>query len=207
MALDDLYVLDLKQMFEGQDIHNIFSYQRTDEGSAIDLNDAFVEDMLPLINDMQHEDIINVSLNTINLGNLGDNGFLVLTGAGVLTGSDMLPLHDAVNFTLKPTNRAVRPGSKRFSGIPEIEQVGGTITQPTYITTLNALRVGLETNIAAEAENFYQPIVIKRVKYEVPDSDPVRYAYRFPEIGETPVISTLAGVLLNTHVSHQVSRY
>lgn len=207
MALSDLYVLDLEQSFEGQDIHNIFSYQKTADGTALGLNDAFAEDMLPLINAMQAEDIVNVSLNTINLGDLGDNGFNVLTGAGVLTGSDMLPLHDAINFTLKPTNRAVRPGSKRFSGIPEIEQVKGTITQPTYITTLNALRIGLETLIAAEAGDFYQPVVIKRVKYAVPDSDPVRYAYRFPEIGETPVVSTLAGVLLNLHISHQVSRY
>jgi hypothetical protein len=151
--------------------------------------------------------IENVSINTINLGNLGDNAFDTLTTAGTIAGTEMLPLHDAVNFTLKPANRAVRPGSKRFAGIPEGAVLRGDINDATYLASLELLRIGLGENISDDDTVFFQPVVIKRVKY-VPDPErPDHFAYRFPEIGETPVSSTIAGVLLNTHVSHQVSRY
>lgn len=206
MALADLYVLDLKQSFLTQEIHNIFSFENTGAATSTDLNNAFMEDLLPLINAVQAEFIVNVSLDTKCLGNLGDNNFLPLSGVGALAGSDMLPLHDAVNFTLKPAIRTVRPGSKRFSGIPEVEQVNGTITNAGYITNLNLLKIGLSAFISDDDLEFFSPVIIKRVKYVVPDSDPERFAYRFPEIGETPVYSPVGGVLLNLHISHQISR-
>lgn len=206
MALDGLYVVDLKQAFGTQDIHNIFTYQRDDAGFALDLNEAFVDTVVPAINQIQHTNIVNVGLRITNLGNLGDNWEVALTGGGVLSGGEMLPLHDAVNYTLKTTNRAVRPGSKRFAGIGELYQNAGTITDATYIGFLNALKPILSQVIEGGGGDTFTPVVVKRVKYEVPDSDPVRFAYRFPEIGETPVQSTIAAVLLNTHVSTQVSR-
>jgi len=206
MALDGLYVVDLKQIFGTQDIHNIFTYQRDDTGAAIDLNTAFIADVLPAINQIQHTNITNVGLRITNLGDLADNWEDALTGGGVLSGGEMLPLHDAVNYTLKVTNRAVRPGSKRFAGIGELYQNAGTFTDATYIGFLNALKPVLSQVIDSGDGDTFTPVVVKRVKYAVPDSDPVRYAYRFPEIGETPVQSTIAAVLLNTHVSTQVSR-
>ncbi len=206
VALDKLHVVDLKQGFAGQDIHSIFSYEDIGDGNSFDLGGAFLEDVLPAWNDAQAVDITNTSLTVINLGDLGDNDFRSLTGGGTISGSGMLPLHDAVNFTMKPSSRAVRPGSKRLSGLVELYQTAGTIDNATYITLLNTLRDAIGDHISLDDTNFYAPCVIKRVKYEVPDSDPVRFAYRFPEIGETPVSSQFAGILINLHISHQVSR-
>lgn len=206
MALDALYVLDLQQRFGQQEIHNIFTFEGLDTHSAVELNAAFQEDLLPKIVAIQSNQIANVGLNTICLGNLGDNSFVALTGGGSFADGPMLPLHDAINFTLKPASRVVRPGSKRFSGIPKLVDVNGDVSDSTYVGNLNTLKTALDSNISDDDISFYAPVVIKRVKYDVPGSDPVRTAYRFPKIGETPVYSQLAGVLLNLHISHQVSR-
>ena len=206
MALNNLYVLDFKQQFQQEDIHNIFTYESDGDGSAADLNDAFNTTMLPLINAIQSSNIANVSARTINLGSLSDIDEKPLSGLGALTGSDMLPLHDAVNYTLKPTTRAVRPGSKRFSGLVEVDQVDGIITASAYITSLNALRVGIDTPIAAGMSINYATVIIKRVKYNPDPDQPLKFAYRFPHIGEVPVVASLSGVLLNLKITHQTSR-
>lgn len=206
MALDNLFVLDFCQVFVSKDIHNIFTYEGEVGGTAANLADAFIEDVVPDINAFQMDEIKNVSVTVTNLGDLGDNSFMTVAGAGALTDGDMLPLFNAVNFTLKTANRAVRPGSKRFSGLSEASQAGGRINSPDVIALLETMRGTLIAPIEAEAGFSFNPVVIKRVKYVVPDSDPVRYAYRFPEIGETPVYSILGGVLVNLDVSHQTSR-
>jgi len=206
MALADLYVLDFKQRFRLQDIHNIFTFDRSGTGNAVDLNSAFVNDLLTPINAIQNNAIENVSLRTYCLGDLADNGEFQLSGGGLDTSTDMLPLHDAVNFTIKSTTRAVRPGSKRFSGVSEPYQSDGDIIDSAYIAVLETLRLALGDPITGDASNIYDPVIVKRVKYTVPDSDPPRDAYRFPEIGETPVVGTVAAVLLNKHISTQVSR-
>lgn len=206
MALDDLFVLDLKQDFNGQDIHNIFTYERQDSGFAVDVANAFEDALLPAINQIQCEQITNVSLRTYCLGNLASNDERVLPGGGLVVGNQMLPLHDAINFTLKSTTRAVRPGSKRFSGISETYQNNGTINNADYIADLELLRIALDTDLNDGLTEVFAPVIVKRVKYAVPDSDPVRYAYRFPEIGETPIVAQLSTVLLNLKISHQVSR-
>jgi hypothetical protein len=136
------------------------------------------------------------------LGDLGEE--TVGTGGGI-TG-EMLPVFNAVNFTIKPASRAVRPGSKRIAGVPETVQLDGTITDSSYITALNGLRVAMGNEISTDDVNFYRLVTIKRVAYDVPDSDPVRVAYRFPETDGELVFAPVRNILLNTKVSHQVSR-
>lgn len=206
MPLADQYVLDFKQRYGAEETHNIFTFEQGEASDPFALSDAFITTLVPLINAIQHEDIKNVSVRAYTLGATGALWDQDVTGAGALAGSDMLPLHDAINFTLKTGIRAVRPGSKRFSGIPEVEQAGGFITAPAYTTSLNTLRVALASPVSAEAGIDFYPTVIKRIKYEVPDSDPVRFAYRFPEVGDPLVYSRVSVVLLNTKISHQVSR-
>ena len=206
MALADLYVLDFKQKFLQQDIHNIFTFDRSGTGDAVDLCSAFVNDLLTPINDIQNHAIENVSLRAYSLGNLADNAEVQIDGAGSDAAGDMLPLHDAINFTLKSTTRAVRPGSKRFSGIGEAYQVNGDITSAPYIALLETLRVALDSPITGDASNVYDMVIIKRVKYNPDETDLTHFAYRFPEIGETPVVGNLAAVLLNKHISTQGSR-
>jgi len=206
MALIDLFVLDLTQTFLNEPIHNIFTYERQEEdGAPINLINAFIEDVMPALNILQSNKILNRSLKAYSLGSLDLIDERVVAAGGAISG-DMLPVFNAINYTLKPTSRAVRPGSKRFAGVPEAVQVDGTITDAAYITAMEGLRVAIDASISDEVGGFWAPVVVKRVKY-VPDPErPDHFAYRFPEIGETPVYAALRAVLLNTKISHQTSR-
>lgn len=205
MALADIYVLDLQQSFLNEPLHNIFTYERSSTGTAVDLINAFVEDILPLIEPMVSANIKFDGIKAYSLGNLGDLDEQVINEVGLIAG-DMLPIFNAVNYTLKPASRAVRPGSKRFAGIVEAVQVNGVITDASMITAMENLRLVLQDPISDDDTAFWNPIVVKRVKYAVPDSDPVRYAYRFPETDEELVFAGLRAVSTTTKVSHQVSR-
>ena len=206
MALDNMYVVTHIQKFLSEKILNVYTYEADVGMSAVDVGNAFVDDMLDAINALQGDLVTNFELKTYNLGDLGDNDDRALTGHGLGTGADVLPIFNAVGYSLRPASRVVRPGSKRYAGVPETVQTDGTIDGSGYLTAMETLRVAIGTPISDDDTLFATPIIIKRVKYAVPGSDPVRYAYRFPTIGETPVFSQLSAVLTNTKVTHQTSR-
>lgn len=206
MALVDIYVLDLKQFFGLEECHNIFSYERLGDGTAVDLNNAFIEDVLPAINEVQGDVVTNSSLRTYSLGNLGDFTETALDGGGAGVAAQCLPSFAAYGFTLKPTTRAIRPGSKRFTGVPEASQNNGTIVDSATLANLELLRVALDTEISDDDVNLWANVIVKRVKY-VPDPDrPDHFAYRYPETDAELVSSHLGGVLLSVQVTHQTSR-
>jgi hypothetical protein len=206
MALADIFVLDHVQSFDGEPLHNLYTYDSGGTGTAVDLINAFRDDMLPLILQLQCAQIRTDTIKAYSLGNLGDLDEQTVDETGANVGLQMLPVFNAVNFSLKPTSRAVRSGSKRIAGIPETVQVDGTITDATYLTAMEALRIAMSNPISDDDLVFFDPVIVKRVKYAVPDSDPVRYAYRYPEAGDTLVTATIRAVVLNRKVSHQVSR-
>lgn len=206
MALADIYVLDHVQLFEGEDLHNMYTYERSTTGTAVDLINAFREDILPLIQQLQVDDVTTPVIKAYSLGNLGDLDEQTVDEAGANVGVDMLPIFNAINFSLKPASRAVRSGSKRISGIPETVVTNGTVTDSTYLTALEALRIELGEPISDDDVAFWNPVIVKRIKYTVPDSDPERFAYRYPETGDTLVTAALRAVVINRKVSHQVSR-
>jgi hypothetical protein len=205
-GLADIFVVDLKSSFRSEPLHNIFTYHKTGSGGAEELAAAFIDDLLPAIQILQTGDIITESVYAYSLGDLTDLAEVVVGTAGGGGDADMLPIFNALNFTLKPTSRAVRPGSKRFAGIPESAQADGFITLGGYITGIEGLRTALDSGLDGGTGETFEIVVVKRVKYEVPDSDPVRFAYRFPETDEELVYSTVRTVLSNLKISHQVSR-
>lgn len=206
MALADIYVLDHMQTFLNEELHNIYTYERLDTGTANDLVAAFIEDVLPLILPLQSSVVKTPSIKAYSLGNLGDLWEETVNEEGGTVDAEILPIFNALGYTFKPTSRAVRPGSKRIAGVPESAQVNGTITLAGYLTAMEALRLAYAGNISDDDANFWAPVVVKRVKYEVPDSDPVRFAYRFPETDGELVSATLRNVTTNTKVRHQTSR-
>jgi hypothetical protein len=206
MALADIYVLDHIQSFNNEPIHNIYTFEAISEGSALDLINAFEEDILPSVQLMQCDDLRTEALKAYSLGNLADLNEKTIGTGGGNTSADMLPVFNAVNFSLKPTSRAVRPGSKRIAGVPETVQVNGTITEGGYLTFMENLRVAYGNEVSTDDVNFYRLVIVKRVLYDVPDTDPVRQAYRFPVSDEELVFAALRNVTTTTKVSHQVSR-
>lgn len=206
MALDDIYVVDHVQSFLGEALHNMYTFERSTTGTAVDLINAFREDMLPLILQLQVDDVRTETIKAYSLGNLSDLDEQTVDETGANVGVDMLPIFNAINFSLKPVGRTVRPGSKRISGVPETVATNGTITDSTYLTAMETFRLELSEPISDDDVTFWNPVIVKRVKYAVPDSDPERFAYRYPMAGDTLVFAALRTVVINRKVSHQVSR-
>jgi len=205
-VLADIYVVDCIQSYLSEPIHNIFTFEKLEEGDSSALITAFREDIYPAMKAVQCEQIHWESIKAYSLGNLGDLDEYTMGTVGSITGADMLPIFNAVGFSLKPTGRTVRPGSKRIAGIPESVVTDGYVTDSSYITGLNGLRTALGTPITTAEENSWNLVIVKRIKYAVPDSDPVRYAYRYPETDEELVSQRLRNVTLNLKVTHQTSR-
>lgn len=206
MALSDLYVLDHKQSYLNEPIHNIYTFEALGTGSSTDLVNAFQADILPKVQALQSDDIRTDSLLAYNLGSLADIDEKTINTLGLTTEADMLPIFNAVNFTFKPASRAVRPGSKRIAGIPESAQTDGRITLAGYITAMETLRTAFGNEISTDETNFYRFVVVKRIKYVPEGNPPDKFAYRFPTAEDTLVFAPLRNVTTTLKISHQVSR-
>ena len=117
----------------------------------------------------------------------------------------MLPLHDAITFALRRNTRVVRPGSKRYSGIPSTKTLAGTVNDATYITALNALRVALYTPLVDVDTVSYTPVIVKRIKET--DTETGKVTYRMPDDVSELEYGVIVGALVNLRVSNQVSRF
>lgn len=197
------YEVVFKQKFLGEVMGNVFHYRSDDESAtAQDLRLAFIEDMMPKINGIQHAGADNYLLQVKNLTDLGDFDEASLTGEGARPDSEAaLPLYCAVNFTMRANSRLVRPGKKRISGLCTLAQNAGTITRTTEITAMEALRVALFANLQHGSSGIiFKPIIIKRVKET--DIETGEVTYRMPrtglEIQYADVVTALSNLRLTT---------
>jgi hypothetical protein len=71
---------------------------------------------------------------------------------------------------------------------------------------METLRGIFANNISNDDLLFAKFVIVKRVKYDVPGSDPVREAYRFPETDAELVVGNVLNVLTSRKITHQVSR-
>lgn len=206
MALADIYVLEDVQVIGGVEvILNTYTYQRNaPEGSALELANAFIQDVQLLVEQIQVTSLEHTVTRVYSLGDLEDFAEVTQTGNTGVNATEAYPSYVAVNFTLRAASRAVRPGSKRYAGIPEAAGVGNVITNSGFITALNNLRVGLSAVIESpEDATTYSPVVVKRVPYVTSKGND---AYRYPQPGDTLVAPLITGALVDLQLSHQVSR-
>lgn len=206
MGLETFYQLNHKQKDAyGQSIMNTYFFNHTaGSGFAIDLVQDFIDVMMPLVNQLQCNVIDNVLIEAFNLEVLSDFWSQDPTGAGALTG-DMLPLFNAVSFTVKPNTRAVRKGGKRISGVPESVQNVGVITDGTYLGFIEDYRLQLATELVGTSDT-WTPVIIKRVKTAISGTVPTQYRYRLPVNDSELVYGGVQSVLASVNVSSQVSR-
>lgn len=197
------YEVVFKQKFLGEVMSNVFHFKTADESAtAQDLRLAFIEDMVPKINGIQHAGADNYLLQTKNLFDLADFDEASLTGEGARPDSEVaLPLFVAVNFTLRANSRLVRPGKKRFSGLSSLSQNSGTINRAAEITAIELLRVALFATIQNGGSGVpFSPIVVKRVKET--DTETGKVTYRMPTtVGElqfADVVTALSNLRLTT---------
>ncbi len=206
MALSDIYMVRDIQDYQEEPLMNVYFFQDiTTAITAESVVTAYIEDFLPAVRAIQTADVTHTKVDAVNLADAGNFFESVIALDGSHAG-ESLPAHSAVNYSLRINSRALRPGSKRYCGIDESLVSGNLITNATYIGLLNTLRSQQSALIGEGiAENLKQ-IVVKRVLYEVPDSSPVRMAYRLPLTDEKLVTGDVVDALLNLKISHQVSR-
>lgn len=206
MALNTIYQLIHNQSFDGEELANVYFFNHAvGTGTSVDLATDFETDVLPAVEALQCVQVVSRSIDVINLGDLADFYSLVIpAGHGALEG-EMLPIFNAIGYTLKLDTRAVRPGSKRIAGIPEVEQVDGTITNAGYLASMESLRIILENNVVGAADT-WQPVVLKRVRTAVAGTVPLKYRYRLPRTDDELVFGGVTVALTSPDIKHQVSR-
>jgi hypothetical protein len=205
MTLSTTYQLIHKQSFLEQEIINVYFYDHVaGTGLSGDLGLAWQSNILPAVNILQTSALQNEGIEVINLGVTTD--FSILTGVGGGGGvGDALPPQDALSYTFKSSDRAIRPGGKRYAGVPESAQVDGEITLGGYLTGMEGLRVALAGNIVSGGDT-WQPVLVKRIKTAVPGTTPTQYTYRLPRAGDTFLSTPVLSVLVSKFVKSQVSR-
>jgi hypothetical protein len=165
---------------------------------------SFVDAYIPAINQIQGNQLVNISLDVINMGDPSDFESPAVSGNGAYN-EQCLPAYAAVGYTLKVDTRAVRKGSKRFSGVPESVQVDGKITDATYQGYMETLRILLQQELVSAGDTWL-PVIVKRVKTAVSGTTPVQYTYRLPTTDGELTLGEVVVALTSNTLSHQVSR-
>lgn len=209
MALSDVYMATLVQRWGagGERMLNNFFFEATGTGgSASEVSGLFTggTGLISKIHPIQCDIVKDELLRVINLGSLTDFIETPLTGVGGITNGLAHPAYVALNYTLRLDTRAVRPGSKRFAGVPENWDEAGVINSAPALTTIDDLRtaLGVATEITGTT---YTPVVVKRVLHPADETHENPW-YALPASDEELVLGHVSGVLVNLHLSHQVSR-
>jgi len=206
MALSDIYQVNLNQTLQSKLMENVFFFEKDDPaGTAQDVADYFVDQYLQPILGVQTFNVKCISVVALNLGDLSDFATFPTTSAGNAGDVDTLPAFNSVGYSLRPNTRAVRPGSKRFSGVPEAAQLNGVLVEPGYLDAVEDLRVILSTQISGSLAG-YLPIVVKRIKEVKAGYTPPAYKYRLPGPGDPLVYGNVIQALANRNVTSQTSR-
>lgn len=206
VALDLIYSLAVKQNMFGQNIENIFFYEAIgDAGSAGDLRAAWNTALSVSMRNLQSAQLNWTEIDTTNLGDLADFEKFPFAVGGLAGDGDTLPAFNAVGYTLNPLTRAVRPGSKRIAGILEAVQLNGVLTEPTYVGHVEDFRLLLD-DVVVGALTSYQPVIVKRVKVPVPDTEPPQFTYRLPKPPEDATLGLVKSATSSLIITSQVSR-
>lgn len=206
MALADIYMLIHKQAQLGQAIENVYFYERTDSTmTAGDLIVGWKAFIQPKVLALQSNSFLTVGVTCQSLGDTADFDEDPSAASGSYGSDDPLPSFNALSYTLKPNNRAVRPGGKRIAGIPEIVTTKNNVTDGPYVATMETLRLALAANLTTGGIAF-SPVIVKRTKTAVVGTVPLKYKYTLPVAGDPLVVAEVRAVLMSTTISHQVSR-
>lgn len=206
MALSDVYQLIVKQSLFSKECENVFFFEKLDPaGTADDLITAFMATLSAPIRALQATAVVWRLISAASLGDLSDFGEVPQTVAGTYGNVDVLPAFNALSYTFHPATRAVRPGGKRIAGVPEAASLNGVITDPTYITLMESLRIFFDDALVGAAAT-YQPVIVKRIKTAVAGTTPVKYKYALPKAGDTLVLGLVKSASDSLNVSSQVSR-
>lgn len=229
--MSKLLELTVKTEFNGQQCINRFNYVMTGTPAAVTPSFGLVSaaGFIPTAgafptgtlakswSDLVSADVqfdLAVSLNPYDPTDFYGNPFVPVVN-GAVTGNSLSPTA-AFGFLSTQTNRGIRHGTKRFTGVTESENLSGGELSPETLVLMNDLADFMGNVITYDDEGntlSYAPCVVKKDKYVVPGSDPERFAYRyFPPYNSTGEALQLASLALSIlwspydHTRTQASR-
>lgn len=205
MALADIAVIEFVQAYNNEEIRNVYTYERLNTSALWNsLLQEFEENIVPATNGLQSGLVTNRLMRLTVLGDLSVLEEEVLTGGGAWTGTQMLPIHDCINFTLRPAGRQVRSGKKRISGLSEDIQSNGIVNLPQAVAAMDTLRSRMGSRLPDGAVNAdFRPVIVKRVLYTTTAGTE---AYRLPKPGDALTIAEVNTVTVNPKITTQRSR-
>lgn len=191
---------------DGEEMRNVFFYRKLAAGTnALQFNTLFDAQVIPDIVTLTTSNIFYDRLFTVNMGVPTDFHEFVLGDTGGAVEAS-LPMHTAINYTLKLNTREIRPGSKRFSGIPEAATNFNIVNNAGYLAFVETLRLQLGADLTDAGNPAWKPVVVKRIPYNPGGGGPPFTSYRLPAAGDPLVVGDVVTVLFNARISHQVSR-
>lgn len=201
-----MYQINLKGHINEQNVENNFFFEHvTGTGNATDLALNFETDVLASLLPILVPDCVYTLLQCYNMGDYSDFVNLPLASAGSYASPTREPMFVAVGYTFVLDTRAVKAGSKRFSGIPSDISNEDTITSAEYLALMETLRLALVANVTSGAD-VWRPIVVKRTKTLVVGTVPPKYRYNLPVPPADATIGHVVQVLTSPALTSQVSR-
>lgn len=210
MAINDVYMVTLRQTLLGQRVSNVFFYEQfaaftpTTGTVAFDLAQTFANVVMPGINNVQPTDVVNVAVDVENLFVGSDVGTEAQTGGGAF-GTNTVASFSAPAFKLAVPGKTTRAGAKRIAGIANNLVTDGVITDATWLATAATLEGLMEQNLAGmtpTTPNVFRPVVVKRIKEIIAG----KTKYRLPNVLGEKVIQVIGDVILTLILSTQNSR-
>jgi len=159
-----VYALNCIQLYLEQVCYNSFFFADTGSvpGSAVDLANNFVSDVLPEILAIQNHGVTGVRVDTFGIqGAVDFASVATIDTVGAVSG-DGLPTYAAWAFRLNRTDRRMRNGYKRFVGVSESSQVNG-VRAAGFDVTLDALAADLFSGISGSDGAVYS-ICLQQVR-------------------------------------------
>lgn len=145
----------------GQEMLNVYFYRGSIAGGAIELLEAFLEDMVPLIAAVLSSTMTHVSMQAFNLITSTDFDTLSDSTPGVEIG-DGHPEWVALGYTLLRGDRNFRNGAKRYGRVPESTSVNNGIASGAQ-ARVDALQAGLANPISTATSPSYTLMLPKTV--------------------------------------------
>lgn len=203
MALPDVadtYKIDLKQLNQGEELHNIFYYRDTSilapapADVASDWWDAVKATWRAIPTTLSGYQFIEIYCEELfGLHRFFTFPIPLAEQAGTrVQAADQMPSYVAMYIELVVGTRATRPGGKRISGWTEFDVAGQLFVNSAFTLGQNLGTILDNTFVAAPPGATMQPVV---VGYPTPPpaSQPLR-------------VQDITGFVVDQAVSHQVSR-
>lgn len=212
MALNDVYSVNVKGTFVGQEWNCVYYYDErlvyinTTPTRAQVVAEAFEEQVLPEMLNLCVADVLFDRLIVKNLFNEADAYTLVVgeTGTGG-TGNSYMGTFSAYSFELQGESAVTRLGAKRIPGVIEEVVNDGMVTDGAFIGNMNSFAAAAQAPLTVGAiipDPVYVPVIVKRVRSGTPGN----YLYRLPTTISEKVVNTIVSVLVDLLITTQNTR-